>query len=689
MRGKLLRRGFATALMSASLLSLPAVNAGAAAPADVPAHHGAPNPALVARYHTMELHDNKLVKNIEWVIYQPRRFQPGTDIDGDQYNSQIVDDAGAYLGWDVLTPSRNYSNVTRNPWLNFTLNRKATAAIVWRSDEARPSWMNSWSRSGDVVVEGRTYPVYKKVLTAGIHALGGPAKTSAEYERTYLLLLAEENGSPTPDPLVPEGKPNVEPNTLCPQWLHDTYTTVGPDGAEYGTWHPQIDPTYWCYFGHDHGSNPNLIPGSPAVPYQYVAGKVPQTEPDVGFKEFIFEYQNHYVRLVEHASTAMGRRVCARFHTMYVMVYDANGNEKYRSGFKADFGAAVAAEDQSTLTGNTCGYNMEAVRVATDAFRRIRRNADSGNYEVWRTVPTSGTTNLGLVLHHTLDIRDPYTFCPTQNCTEVDLHHPDRRQTETRRTLQMRNFEIRASYALDTGTYYTDPFGAGLVASNAPNAVQQYVAPGFNLIFPTDDFRCEVTDPWRVKYKCDQDNMRVPRTNVERGLQPLHDGDLPDVDLGIPTCNGHVATIVGDAGDNDITGSPIDDVIVGLGGNDRIDGGGGNDIICGGDGKDRLFGGSGRDVLYGGSGRDRLYGGLGQDALFGGPMIDVLKGGDAKDVLSGQQGADRLYGGAGNDLLLGGPRNDMLHGEAGTDVLRGHAGTDTCAEAGDTMYSCE
>ena len=230
-------------------------------------------------------------------------------------------------------------------------------------------------------------------------------------------------------------------------------------------------------------------------PVSVRGGKVPQTEPDVGFKEFIFEYQNHYVRIVEHASTAMGRRVCARFHTMYVMVYDSNGNEKYRSGFKADFGAAVGAEDQSTLTGNTCGYSMEAVRVATNAFRRIRRDADSGNYEVWRTVPTSGTTNLGLVLHHTLDIRDPYSFCPTQNCAEVEIHHPDRRQTETRRTLQMRNFEIRANYALDTGTYYTDPFGDGLVAANAPNAVQQYVAPGFNLIFPTDDFRCEVDRP--------------------------------------------------------------------------------------------------------------------------------------------------------------------------------------------------
>lgn len=637
----------------------------------------------------MELDDSRLVKNIEHVIYQPRSFVTGTDVDGDQYSSVLVDDPGAFDGWDVLTPSRNYSNAARNQWLHFKLNRSAKAAVVWRSDEARPSWLSSWSNAGTVVIDGRTYPVFRKSLAKGSHTLGGPARTSSEYERTYLLLLAEENGAPTPDPLIPDGKPTIEPNTLCPQWLHDTYTTIGPDGEEYGTWHPQIDPTYWCYFGHDHGSNPNIIPGSPKVPYQYVAAKVPQTEPDVGFKEFIFPYQNHFVRIVEHAGTSMKRRVCARFHTMYVMVYDSNGNEKYRSGFKADFGAAISAEDQSTLTGSSCGYNMEAVRVATDAFRRIRRDADSGHYEVWRTVPTSGTTNLGLVLNHTLDIRDPYSFCPTQSCGDVELHDADRRQTETRRTLQLRKMEIRAAYALDTGTFHTDPFGAGLVAANAANAVEQYVAPGFTLLFPTDDFRCEVVDPWRMKYQCDQDNTRVPRSNLERGTRPMADGDLPDVDLNLPTCNGHVATIVGTPGDDVLIGSPLADVIVGLGGNDRIEGRQGNDIICGGDGNDRIFGGAGHDVLLGNAGKDRLFGSYGKDDLFGGGNADILKGGDQKDVLMGQRGADKLFGGAGTDLLLGGPMDDQLTGGAGDDVLNGQQGSDTCAEPGDVMYACE
>lgn len=688
MRCKSLRRGLVTAFICSTLLTLPAVPAGAAAPADVPAYHGARDSALLTRYHTVETSNNKLVKNTESIKYQPRSFEPGTDVDADPFNSVLVNDAGNYLGWDVLTPPRNWSNVKRNPWFHFTLDRAAKVAIVWRSDRAKPSWLNSWSRAGSVVLEGRTYPVFKKALAKGAHTLGGPA-TGSDYVRNYLVLLAEENGSPTPDPLIPEGKPVIEPNTLCPQWLHDTYTTTGPDGLEYGTWHPQIDPTYWCYFGHDHGSNPNIIPGSPKVPYQYVAGKVPQTEPDVGFKEFIFPYQNHFVRIVEHASTAGKRRVCARFHTMYVMVYDANGSEKYRSGFKADFGAAISAEDQSTLTGNSCGYSMEALRVATSAFRRLRRDADSGHYEVWRTVPTSETTNLGLVLHHTLDIRDPFSFCPTQTCADVELHSAERRQTETRRTLQLRNMQIRSSYALDTGTFYTDPFGAGIVASDAPNAVEQYAAPGFTMIFPTDDFRCEVVDPWRMKYGCDRDNSHVPRANLERGTQPMADGDLPDIDIALPTCNGHIATIVGTPGDDVLVGSPLADVIVGMGGKDKIEGRDGDDIICGGAGNDRLFGGDGNDVIFGGPGRDRMFGSAGEDDLFGGGHSDIGRGGAGRDVLMGQRGQDTLYGGVGADLLLGGPHDDTLTGQAGADVLNGQTGTDVCAEASDVHYSCE
>ena len=42
----------------------------------------------------------------------------------------------------------------------------------------------------------------------------------------------------------------------CSQAIHDSYSTVGPDGKLYPTWHPPTDPATGCSFGHEHGADP-------------------------------------------------------------------------------------------------------------------------------------------------------------------------------------------------------------------------------------------------------------------------------------------------------------------------------------------------------------------------------------------------------------------------------------------------
>lgn len=42
----------------------------------------------------------------------------------------------------------------------------------------------------------------------------------------------------------------------CPRETHDAYSTVGPDGYRYPTWHPPVDPATGCTFGHEHGADP-------------------------------------------------------------------------------------------------------------------------------------------------------------------------------------------------------------------------------------------------------------------------------------------------------------------------------------------------------------------------------------------------------------------------------------------------
>ncbi len=42
----------------------------------------------------------------------------------------------------------------------------------------------------------------------------------------------------------------------CTREQHDAYSTVGPDGLRYPTWHPAVDPATGCTFGHEHGRDP-------------------------------------------------------------------------------------------------------------------------------------------------------------------------------------------------------------------------------------------------------------------------------------------------------------------------------------------------------------------------------------------------------------------------------------------------
>ncbi|MCP3972874.1 MAG: hypothetical protein GY720_00105 [bacterium] len=119
--------------------------------------------------------------------------------------------------------------------------------------------------------------------------------------------------------------------------------------------------------------------------------------------------------------------------------------------------------------------------------------------------------------------------------------------------------------------------------------------------------------------------------------------------LGMPTCGGSPATIVGSNADDVIVGTEGDDVIVGLKGDDRIVGDDGADLICGG---------SGRDELLGGRGKDTIFGGPGGDQISGGPGDDLLLGGRGRDTMEGGRGTDSLYGGPHSDLLRGWEESD-------------------------------
>jgi Ca2+-binding RTX toxin-like protein len=157
----------------------------------------------------------------------------------------------------------------------------------------------------------------------------------------------------------------------------------------------------------------------------------------------------------------------------------------------------------------------------------------------------------------------------------------------------------------------------------------------------------------------------------------------------------------GSAGDV-LTASPSGGLqILGNGGNDTINSGGGGFLqLVGGSGDDfidartsvntvGLLGDDGNDTLTGCAGDDNLAGKAGTDTLNGGGGNDRLSGDDNPNETTG--GADTLNGGAGDDILdgHGGPGDDRIDGSDGddqsiadatpdgADTFFGEAGTDT------------
>ncbi|MDO6788789.1 VCBS domain-containing protein, partial [Cobetia marina] len=108
-------------------------------------------------------------------------------------------------------------------------------------------------------------------------------------------------------------------------------------------------------------------------------------------------------------------------------------------------------------------------------------------------------------------------------------------------------------------------------------------------------------------------------------------------------------------------------VLIGTSGNDTLTGDGDGPFYA-----DYLIGQGGNDILSGGVGSDRLEGGSGSDAL---------RGGTGNDILSGGEGDDLLVGGSGNDILTGGDGADTFQWMSGDDVnSEGGMATDTITD---------
>jgi hypothetical protein len=167
---------------------------------------------------------------------------------------------------------------------------------------------------------------------------------------------------PTPTPAPPTVTPTVVAGAECPAWVHNQYTTIGPDGATYPTWHPATDPTYGCWYAHEHGDDPRLSLANPALPaFGYIGLQAGDIEPHTGFKIFVQNAGSinedgrtlaHHSRLVVHMGTSGPARFVTRFHSLQFDFKEVggSGHEAHVMGMADTFAASSICEPRLPKT---------------------------------------------------------------------------------------------------------------------------------------------------------------------------------------------------------------------------------------------------------------------------------------------------------------------------------------------------
>jgi hypothetical protein len=434
--------------------------------------------------------------------------------------------AALYAGWDILSlPGKTVNDgvnttMSNADWLTLTLNRPAELAIVWRGTLAPPEWLQGWTPAADVTIDGQSYPTYRKSAAAGTLLLGGvnnPGDTTSQ--PTYLVLFAESGGAPSPAPTIPAGKETPQPNAPCLSWVHDQYVTVGPDGKTYPTWHPQIDPVYWCYFGHEHGSDPALTGSSYKPAYGYSAAAAAQDEAHPGFKTYVFDDMvGHWWVITHHFGTASLKRACTRFHTVDIAVIDRATGERLTDFHQVgDFGQSVANKTGEALTPSACPDQASA--PAAEGSNGIRmlpvETRDSIGYEPWRMDNSSNVLGL-TVAGLTFNTPDAVVICNDIACDQP---------VATGSSGAFHFFTFTSGFGIkagaNSGTFYSDARAKQVLSGSVPGAVQQFVKPGVDIAVPShpDNQGFYATDTWHELYICSPEPSIASNFNLEGALK--------------------------------------------------------------------------------------------------------------------------------------------------------------------------
>lgn len=344
---------------------------------------------------------------------------------------------------------------------------------------------------------------------------------------------------------------SIRAHTKCPDELHELWTTTSRDTADKDnymnmdmsskdnllkrrTWHPLVDPVYWCSYGHDHGSFPSVL--KPA--FTHTAWKTEDTtqqngrqdESDEGFKVFnLNENGLHWIFTV-HMELNNPRRFHTRHHTVHVNVYDDEWKMKAELTMKNDFGFAgtrINGKGVKPLNVKQIGIEKE-LRLAKKrrAFRQFNvrsRTSDcafegaiattprglSGKAEHWVAGLNTCSARRG---GFKVDVQRPATGLKTCASDAKMLLMDTLRGNSINRAFTSlgRGFQVGrelCSWKKDLPTevdenglikFYTDSYFSRIVTNDEKFRIAQWMAPDFDAKLPPG--RYVESDHWHGKF---------------------------------------------------------------------------------------------------------------------------------------------------------------------------------------------
>ena len=456
-------------------------------------------PQLLAAYWTIVRLTDDVKNETSFMRYRPGQVAAGLLID-ERDEARFLGDVGPYEGWDILItdPNGNYRTYDPGPFIHLELNRAATVVVAKRGGDT-PAWLSSWevttglemiccSATGRAVMSN----AWRRVLPAGSHDLGVVGSSGDP----YIILLEEAEAGPVVEIPVP--------NEPCPAWVHEQFVS----------WHQQIDPEFWCYFGHEHGSDPAEFAGGSYVP------AFDGSEPHSGFKGLLLrDASGREVFITAHLGSSSLSRACSRYHTLDMAFAEPDGEIVGLVTLKGDFGVPYAVEagnKQFRVEPTACPGVADLV---TAGKRSIPVEMPGTGYESWQWAPPAAVPFVGTFVIVT---DNPMTRCTLGERREdgnyvcdTPAYHGDDQDGSTRWMIFPGSDPFGFDAADASGVFCTDAIASAVLDCGSSGAVEQFLKPGVRFTLTDGPGKWEVREPWRAVYE----NFRPQLIRINRNLE--------------------------------------------------------------------------------------------------------------------------------------------------------------------------